>query len=61
MTLARVLLLPDDHPTACLAACLEGTPCRTWFTQVFTQQTLLGEPGQLLEEAGVAKIPAQDS
>ena len=34
MTRARIVLLPEDHPTARLAACLQTAPCVSWFTQV---------------------------
>ncbi|CAE7195943.1 MOCOS [Symbiodinium sp. CCMP2592] len=34
MMSARILLLPTDHPTARLAACLQAAPCVSWFTQV---------------------------
>ena len=34
MTRARIVLLPEDHPAARLAACLQTAPCVSWFTQV---------------------------
>ena len=34
MMRARIVLLPADHPTARLAACLQTAPCVSWFTQV---------------------------
>ena len=55
LTLARVQLLPEEHPTARLALLLDELPCRTWFSQArdLLHQSGLPRPIPNLENSGV--------
>ena len=52
LAVARVFLLPKEHPTARLMECLQGLPCHTWFSQVraLFEQSDLHQPIPSLEE-----------